>query len=312
MNPQSPLITIGVTCFNAAGTIRRALDSARSQDWPRKEIIVVDDASTDESLEVIRAHASQVPEIRVIQHPDNRGYPGALNSIVKNARGEYIALFDDDDVSRPDRIAKQFARIRAYEQAHHTRLVLCYANRDVVRGGRSRPDHVAFAIGREPPEPHGPMVADYLFGHLADWKHVWGMFGSCTLMARRDTFLAIGDFDETFRRSAEWDFAVRAALQSAHFIAVNEALITQYKTATADKSGAVPLKYAVQLRHKHRAYLERKNAYLASLAIAHARFHSGKGRGWRSLLYWAAACVLMPPHILLAKVRSRLAGKPTA
>ena len=49
-----PLITIGITCYNAEKTIRRAVDSALSQDWPNYEVIVVDDGSTDNSLKILR------------------------------------------------------------------------------------------------------------------------------------------------------------------------------------------------------------------------------------------------------------------
>ena len=142
---------------------------------------------------------------------------------------EFVTFFDDDDESRQDRLTKQWRRLTDYERLRGAELVLCYANRDVVGTGQARSNHVAMAIGREPPEPSGPIVANYLFGHLADSHHVWGMLGSGTLMARRRTFLAVGGFDKSFRRYEEWDFAVRAAFQGAHFIAVNEPLIIQYE-----------------------------------------------------------------------------------
>jgi GT2 family glycosyltransferase len=175
----------------------------------------------------------------------------------------------------------------------------------VVRAGQKEADHVALAIGREPPEPNGPLVAKYLFGYLADAHYVWGMLGSCTLMARRRTFLTIGDFDAGFRRSAELDFAVRAAFQGAHFIAVNQPLITQYKTASADKSGSIPVEYALKLRRKHRDYLSRENVYWASIVMAHAWFHGNAGRSWRHHLLLALAYGLLPPSILIGKLRWR-------
>ena len=74
------------------------------------------------------------------------------------------------------------------------------------------PDHLALAIGRGPPEPVGSIVANYLFGCLGNYRHVWGMLGSGTMMARSRTFLALGEFDVSFRRYAELDLAVRTAL----------------------------------------------------------------------------------------------------
>jgi glycosyltransferase involved in cell wall biosynthesis len=309
IQPGFPLITVGITCFNAANTIGRAIASAMKQDWPNKEIVVVDDASTDGSGAVLQEMARQHPGLRVIRHRANGGYPCALNTIIKASQGEFFAIFDDDDESRQDRLTKQWRRLTNYERVRGAELVLCYANRDVVRPGQTRPDHVAMAIGREPPEPSGPIVANYLFGHLADSHHVWGMLGSCTLIARRRTFLTLGDFDVSFRRFAELDFAVRAALRGAHFIAVNEPLTIQYKTASADKSGKIPLEYAVKLRRKHKDYLINQKAYLASLAMAHAWFYGNAGRFWTHHFFLALAYGLLPPSILAAKLRSRLIGR---
>jgi glycosyltransferase involved in cell wall biosynthesis len=301
----APLITIGLTCFNAVGTIGRAVASAFRQDWPNREIIVVDDASNDTSLVVLETLAHQNSEIRLIRHRINTGLPGALNTIVKEARGEFIALFDDDDESAPERLKAQWHRIVSYEQAKHCNLILCYSNRNVVKEGKLEPDWVARAIGREAPEPHGIAVADYIFGNVWDRGAVWGMFGSCTLMARRETFLSLGPFDEGFRRCAEWDMAVRAAFRGAHFIAVDQSLVTQHKTDGADKSEAVSLRYALRLREKHRGYLTERRFYRGSRAMARAQFHGGRGRRWTSRVYALIACVLSP-----VLFREKLFGKP--
>ena len=290
----TPLVTIGVTCFNAAGTISRAIASALRQEWSNKEIIVVDDASSDSSPAVLETLAHQSREIRVIRHRTNTGLAGALNTIIKEARGEFIALFDDDDESVPERLSYQWHRIVRYERAKQCNLVLCYSNRNVVKAGKSAPNWVARAVGREPPEPHGIAVADYIFGNVWDRNAVWGMFGSCTLMARRETFLSIGPFDEEFRRCAEWDLAVRAAFQGAHFVAVDHPLVTQHKTGGADKSEAKSLRYALHLREKYRPYLKEQRFYRASRAMARAQYHGGRGRIWASRAYALVACVLSP------------------
>jgi glycosyltransferase involved in cell wall biosynthesis len=308
---QLPLVTIGITCFNAADTIGRAIDSALKQDWPNKEIVVVDDASTDGSKDRLQEIGSTHPELRVVRHDANQGYAGALNSVIKSSRGAFLAIFDDDDESRPDRITKQWQRIAAYERAHGAGLVLCYTNRNVIRHGQTEISHMAAAIGREGPEPNGRAVASYMFGYFADPRYVWGMLGSCTLMARRSTFETIGAFDQSFRRSAELDFAVRASLQGAHFIAVNEPLITQYKTAGQEKSGNIPLEYALKLRYKYRDFLAGERAYLASLALAHSWFHGNAGRSWKRRLFKTLAYALLPPDILALKVRSIILRQAT-
>ena len=306
-----PLITVGITCFNAADTVRRAIECALAQDWPRKEIIIVDDCSTDATASILASLTGDYPEVRVFRNEVNQGVAAARNRILAEALGEFVAFFDDDDESRGDRLTKQWRRLVDYERIRGVKLILCYANRDVVPSGQTKPDHVGLAIGREAPEPSGSIVANYIFdlGHFVDSDYVWGMLGSCTLMARRETFLAVGDFDESFRRCAEWDLAARAALQGAHFIAVNESLITQYKTATVDKSGMLPLKYAVRLRRKHKQYLSNEKMYLASIAMAHARFHGFNDRFWKNQFFLGVTYALLPPSIAFARLRSRFLGR---
>ena len=91
---------------------------------------------------------------------------------------------------------------------------------------------------------------------------------------------------------------IRAALRQAHFIAVDEPLVTQHITSTADKAGKLPLEYALKLREKYRSYLEARHVYPASKAIAHSRFHYAKGRKWASRIYLALACLLSPTRVM--------------
>ncbi len=179
-----PLVSLGITCFNAEDTIARAIHAAGAQDWPNLEILVVDDCSSDGSRAVIEAAAARDPRVRFLPHDHNKGYPGALNTLLRAARGDFIAFFDDDDDSRPDRIARQYDRLTAHEAAHPGKPVFCYANRDVVAIGSDEPAEVTRAIGRRAPEPHGMAVADFLLLLMEQPPYVWGQFGSCTLMTR--------------------------------------------------------------------------------------------------------------------------------
>ncbi len=300
---DEPLITVGITCFNAEGTIAAAIASAQAQDWPNLEILVVDDASTDGSCTVVQALAARDARIALVRHDRNRGYAAALNSIVAAARGEFIAVFDDDDISVPERVTRQWRRLTEYEGAAGIRLVVCYSNRKVVTvDGAAHPETVE-AIGRRPLEPRGTDVADFLLFHHQDPRFVWGEFGSGTMLARRQTLLEVGPFDEEFRRGAEWDMVIRLALLGGHFIAVDENLMTQRKTQTTDKGGKVALDYTLKLRRKYRDYLRSKHVYRASVAIAHSRFHYSRSQALRSYSYLALACLLSPRVVLPSEAR---------
>ena len=248
-----PLITVGITCYQAEDTIRRAVESALAQTWTAREILVVDDGSADGSATVVEGIGRTHDEIRLIRHGENRGVAEARNTVLAHARGTFIAFFDDDDESTPDRLEQQYRRIVEYEQHHLGAPVFCYANRLVVPPGKREPTFERHGIGRVPPEPSGSITADYVLGVLQDdGMHSWGMLGSATLMARTEAFRVIGGFDGSFRRREELDLAVRAAFAGTHFISVDASLVTQYLKTTADNAHDAQLQYHVLLVEKHR------------------------------------------------------------
>jgi glycosyltransferase involved in cell wall biosynthesis len=268
------------------------------------EILVVDDASSDNSVAVIEKIAAEDPRIRLIRHETNRRAATAWNTIISNATGEFIALQDDDDESYPERLREQWHRITSYESKSGADLVLCYSDRDLVT-----PDGVIHAseikaIGRSAPEPYGPAVADFVLWRNFTPGYVWGEFGSCTMMARRSVFMAVDMFDTGFKRSAEWDLAVRLALKGGHFIAVGKPLLRQYVTSGADKATPIRLEAALSLRRKHQDYLRQRRLYLASIAATHARYNASNKRPWRSRFFLGLACLANPAKVVPSVLRN--------
>lgn len=98
-------VSIIVPAYNASAWIGDALDSACSSTGVTIEVIVVDDASTDGTLSVVRSHASADPRIQVAQLPVNRGPSHARNVGIALASGEWIAFLDADDLYRPERLS---------------------------------------------------------------------------------------------------------------------------------------------------------------------------------------------------------------
>jgi glycosyltransferase involved in cell wall biosynthesis len=297
-----PLLTVAITCYNAEGPIQRALESALAQTWTASEIVIVDDGSTDRSATLLDELERTHDEIRLISHGSNRGVAEARNTLLAQANGTFIAFFDDDDESVPDRLEEQYRRLSDYESTHPGATVLCYSNRVVVRAGERRPTSEPVGIGRRPPAPSGPIVADYVLGLFKDdGRHSWGMLGSGTLMARTEAFRALGGFDNRFRRCAELDLAVRAALNGAHFISVDAPLVTQYLTPTGHKAANADLRYRLLLLDKHKRYLEQKRSYVGAWCYMHAQFHCG--RHWRWRLWYLAALVFFPWRLSRERLR---------
>ncbi len=266
-----PLISIGVTCYNASDTIARAIASASNQDWPNFEIVVVDDASTDHSLEVVSSLARADKRIRIVSHGANRGCAAARNTILKEASGAFLAFFDDDDASYPERIRRQYEDIVAYEKTTGAQLVACYAS-----GVRHYPNGYQMpmqAIGSRQGVPVGTVLAEYL---LAFVRPPGVFFGggtpTCSLMARTATFAAVGSFDVAMRRQEDADFAVRLGMLGGHFIGTSEPLFIQYASAGSEKSAKSEHESLVHLLTKNRRYLEERGLYRYMLGWAEVRY----------------------------------------
>src|SRR5437879_5031165 len=104
---MKPLVSIVITAYNAEDTIAYTLQSAVAQTWPHKEIIVVDDGSTDSTAEVARGFK----EVRVVS-TENYGLSGAQNNAFPLSQGDYIQYLDADDLLAPDKIERQLAALR--------------------------------------------------------------------------------------------------------------------------------------------------------------------------------------------------------
>jgi glycosyltransferase involved in cell wall biosynthesis len=105
---MEPLISILIPAFNAEEWIADTLRSAVGQTWPRKEIIVVDDGSTDRTLAIARQFESDC--VRVVTQK-NQGAAASRNRALSLCQGDYIQWLDADDLLAPDKIAKQMAAL---------------------------------------------------------------------------------------------------------------------------------------------------------------------------------------------------------
>jgi GT2 family glycosyltransferase len=102
---MSSLVSIGIPCFNAERWIAGAIESAIGQTWTEKEVIVVDDGSTDGSCNQVEKFGDRVRLIRC----EHRGGNHARNEILRNARGVWVQFLDADDYLEPEKISRQFA-----------------------------------------------------------------------------------------------------------------------------------------------------------------------------------------------------------
>ena len=95
-----------IPAYNVSGIIGRAIRSAAAQTSPPLEILVIDDCSTDNTVEVVRALAAEIPSLRLLSTPANGGPSAARNVGLRAAKGDWIALLDSDDAWKPGRLKR--------------------------------------------------------------------------------------------------------------------------------------------------------------------------------------------------------------
>jgi len=173
---SEPLVSVCIGTYNRKDYVRECVDSALAQTWPHKEIVVVDDASTDGTRELLQGYGSA---IRLILRETNSGIcPVTRNQAARAARGEFVAFLDSDDVWHPEKLAKQMAFMAA-----HPDILLCHTLCNVI-DERSRVVGVRHGAGVVPP-------TGMIFERLLD--HCWITIS--TVMARKTLFEEVGWFN---------------------------------------------------------------------------------------------------------------------
>ena len=104
---KQPLITVVMPNYNGHRFVEQAIDSVLHQTYPNFELLVVDDCSKDDSLSLIQQKAQSDKRIKVIALEHNAGVANARNVGIKEARGEFIALLDNDDLWTEDKLERQ-------------------------------------------------------------------------------------------------------------------------------------------------------------------------------------------------------------
>jgi len=109
---DNPLVTIIIPVYNAEKYLRQTIESAVQQTWDNKEVIVVDDGSTDASLTIAKQYESDI--VKVLSQP-NKGASTARNMGLRHAKGSFIQFLDADDILSPDKISAQVHDLYGYD-----------------------------------------------------------------------------------------------------------------------------------------------------------------------------------------------------
>lgn len=104
---DTELVTVVMPVYNADRFLREAVDSVVSQTYRNWELLILDDCSTDKSLQIAHEYEQMDCRIRVVESEHNSGVAKVRNRGIREAKGEYIAFLDSDDIWTPDKLEKQ-------------------------------------------------------------------------------------------------------------------------------------------------------------------------------------------------------------
>ena len=106
------LVSVIMPAYNSEKYIGEAIDSVLSQSYKNWELIIVNDASSDNTESIIKEYAGKNSKIVLISLSENKGVSNARNIAVQNARGRFVAFLDSDDIWTYDKLTKQISYMK--------------------------------------------------------------------------------------------------------------------------------------------------------------------------------------------------------
>jgi len=189
LNKESlPTISVIIPTYNRSNLLKRAINSVLNQTFKDFELIVVDDNSADDTKEVVNRFGAGDSRIKYIRHKRNKGGSAARNTGIKHAKGEYIALLDDDDEWLPEKLEKQLNKFSELPSEY-----------GVVYTGFSFSSESGTKIDIQPIY-HGRVFEALLEKCI---------LGSPTPLIKKFCFRKAGLFDEKLPGCQDWDMWLR-------------------------------------------------------------------------------------------------------
>ena len=222
---MSPRVSVLIPCHNNEAFVAEAIESALGQTYSNIEVIVVDDGSTDQSLQVIKSYRDQIKW----HTGPNRGACAARNTAFFQSQGEFIQFLDADDILLPEKIEKQMPA-----------LLSGVADVVVCKGtlfGDGRPER---PIKKPTPDPAGIDPVEYVLKYP---------IGTERPLYRRSFVEKVQSYRESLPRAQDWDFNVRVAAAGARFSLVDEILVRHrhHDSPTRITKQKLPFDYTIKV-----------------------------------------------------------------
>jgi glycosyltransferase involved in cell wall biosynthesis len=205
-----PLISVVMPARNAAATLAATLDSLVAQTFKDFELVLVNDASSDDTPHIAESYCSRL-SIRLVHHAENQGVAKSINEGLAQSDSIFVARLDADDLARADRLEKQLAFMTAHEAVD-----VCGSHMEVFS------------------EEEGSQMASFVLAHPTSHAAITTAFvqrcamAHPSVLARRRLFDEIGAYDPRFDFAEDYELWCRAALLGRQFANIAEPL-TRYR-----------------------------------------------------------------------------------
>ena len=225
------MISIIIPNYNGEKFLTDCLHSIQNQTFIDYEVIVVDNASTDQSVDLIR---HKFPGVTILENHENRGYAGGANNGILSARGEYLLILNTDTILSPDCLSELYLAICERPEMGMYAPRILYPDAKLNAAGS-----MASVSGSSWERGKGKVAS----GHFDTPCEVFGPYGAAALFCRK-VLEKTGGFDEDFFLFVEeTDLSFRARLAGYRCWYVPSAIVTHYHGATAGRTSDTALYY---------------------------------------------------------------------
>lgn len=272
------LVSVIVPCYNYGHFIAETIQSLQAQSYTNWECIVVNDGSTDNSEEVVQALAKEDARIRYI-YQENKGLPGARNTGIQNAKGNYLQFLDSDDLLQKRKLELQ---VKAFEE--NPDLELSYAGLRYFHDGK--PDKLIYSSSAFNSPWHlqksgkGNDLARYLVISCC-------IMPPMPLLKKSAMLEKVGLFTEDLKSCEDWEFWIRCALGNMNFSfldAPETLALMRLHPSSMTKNRKVMIDSMIEVRNRIQSDLPNEelkklnqnflNNELIELCVEHQRFES--------------------------------------
>jgi glycosyltransferase involved in cell wall biosynthesis len=275
------LVSVIIPTYNSEIYVCKAIDSVLAQTYQNIEVIVVDDGSTDGTLDVLRKYGDKIGVLT----QKNFGPSSARNKGIRHAKGEYIAFLDSDDYWTKDKLEKQ---IKVIKSDSEIKFVNCSAFLIDANTNTKR-------ISTQMNLPPNKLIKELYIRNVAGNPPGW--------LVARECFDAVGLFDESLKVAEDWDMALRLSKRFKFFVVTEPLLYVTSRRGSQSSFAEMNLKnelrFLKKILTKEVPFFTRRRAYSYRYFCASWAFlDNGNSReGWKC---WLKA-ILHDPRFLLSK-----------